>query len=80
MIAKQSLLHILAAADKADAEDVAIRAALYVALRGIDDDFAVIAGRDALNTGAPCNARRPPSVISRTASLGKRQSHGPRFH
>src|ERR1700730_9156715 len=32
MIAKQSLLNILAAADKADADDVAIREALYVAL------------------------------------------------
>ena len=80
MIAKQSLLQILAAADKADAEDVAIRAALYIALRDIEEDFAVVTGRDALSVRMPCNARRPPPLISRTASLGKRQSHGPRFH
>jgi hypothetical protein len=42
MITKQSLLQILAAADKADDEDVAIRAALYIAFRGIEEDCAAL--------------------------------------
>jgi hypothetical protein len=41
MIARQSLAKILAAADKADEEDAAIRAALHVALRGIRE-FAAL--------------------------------------
>jgi hypothetical protein len=35
MIAEKNLAQILAAADKADEEDVAIRAALHIALCGI---------------------------------------------
>jgi hypothetical protein len=80
MIAKASLLQILAAADKADADDVAIRAALYIVLRGIKDDFPVFTGRDALSVRTPCDARRPPPLISRSSSHGKRRSHCPRFH
>ena len=67
MIAKQSLLQILAAADKADADDVAIRAALYIALRDIEEDFAVSTGRDALSVRRPCDARRPPPLVSRSS-------------
>jgi hypothetical protein len=51
MIAKQSLLQILDAADDADPEDVAIRAALYIALHDIEDgDFAVATGRNTAHT------------------------------
>jgi hypothetical protein len=80
MIAEQSLRQILVAADQADAEDVAIRAALYIALRGIEEDVAAITGRDAPSTRTPCDARRPPPKFSRAASLGKLRSSGPRFH
>jgi hypothetical protein len=77
MIAEQNLLQILAAADQEDAEDVAIRAALYMALRGIDEDAAVT-GRETMAMRTPCNARRPPPLNSRVASLGKQRSRGPR--
>jgi hypothetical protein len=79
MIAKANLLQILAAADKADADDVAIRAALYIALRCIEDDFAVFTRRDALSVRTPCDARRPSLLISRSSAHGKRRSHCPRF-
>ncbi len=78
MIAKQSLLQILAAADTADADDVAIRAALYTALRGIEENFA--AGCYAPSLRTPCDARHHPTpLFQRFPSLGKR-SHGQRFH
>jgi len=44
MITKQSLALILAAADKTDDEDVEIRVALYIALRGMEKDFAAFSG------------------------------------
>lgn len=80
MIAKPSLLQILAAADQTDADDVAIRAALYIALRGIEEDFAGFTGRGAPSLRTPCDARRPPSLIPRSSSLGRRRSHSPRLH
>jgi hypothetical protein len=42
MIAKRSLLRILAAADLGDSEDVAMRAALYIALSGSKQDFEAL--------------------------------------
>jgi hypothetical protein len=80
MIAEQSLLQILAAADQADAEDVAIRAALYIALRGIDEDVAAVTGRDALGMHTPCKVRRPPAAIPCAAATSKRRLHGRRSH
>jgi hypothetical protein len=59
MIAKQSLLNILAAADKADADDVAIREALYVALRGSDESFAGSATRETPGMRTACDPRQP---------------------
>jgi hypothetical protein len=62
MIAKQSLLQILAAADETDAEDVAIRAALYAALLRSEEDSAVATARSASPTGAD------PQGVDRLAS------------
>jgi hypothetical protein len=75
----QSLLQILAAADAADAEDVAIRTALYNALRGIEEDFVTFAA-DAPNPHMPRRAPRAPSLMSRSPSAGKRRLHGPNLH
>jgi len=72
MIAKQNLLNILAAADKADADDIAIREALYIALRGSDENFAGSTEREPLGVHTLGDPRKP--LIFRSSLLGKRRS------
>jgi hypothetical protein len=80
MIAKQSLLNILAAADKADADDVAIREALFVALRGSDVSFAGSTKRETPGVRTLCNPQQPGALLFRSSLPGKRRSCCRRFY
>jgi len=69
MIATETIIKILAAADTSDDEDMALRAAIVGALREDGADFDVLTRHDALRSGNPTDLRHPRRGAFRPATF-----------
>jgi len=76
MVGKKSLLRILAAADEADPEDVAIRAAIVALLAVGEEDYAGVTERDMSPVGDDIGRgidRRPATRPGQGRSMARRR-------
>jgi hypothetical protein len=73
MIATETFIKILAAADTSDDEDMALRAAIAGALQEDGADFDVFTGRDSRRSGGATDLGHNRRAVSRPETIAARR-------